>query len=206
MRPVVITHPNALEGETIAVNALFEAGLAVLHLRKPAFREEELESFIKQISPQYREKIVLHTHLHLVEKYGLKGVHFTGYNRSHWDEYLAKEVGVSRSLHQLEEFSGVSERYSYVFLSPIFPSISKEGYVPRLSHATISDFLLKPRPMPVLCLGGVTPGNASQAKQMGFDGVAVLGYIWEAFKDDAQTAGVITRYKKICEQWEKAVQ
>jgi thiamine-phosphate pyrophosphorylase len=65
-------------------------------------------------------------------------------------------------------------------VSPIFPSISKPGY----EKAFDFDFLKTKLSDNKLCnkvfaLGGIVPDRIQTCHQLGFHGVAVLGYFWE---------------------------
>jgi thiamine-phosphate pyrophosphorylase len=68
----------------------------------------------------------------------------------------------------------------------MFPSLSKPGYGPgeRFSHPGIFGLLASrtsaERRTAVLALGGITVETAPRALALGFDGVAVLGAIWQA--------------------------
>lgn len=66
----------------------------------------------------------------------------------------------------------------YVTLSPIFDSISKEGYNSKFNKKDLI-FLDKNGSSvvttKVVALGGVTPERVDIVRQLGFDGFAVLG-------------------------------
>ncbi|KAF5841151.1 thiamine phosphate synthase superfamily [Dunaliella salina] len=91
----------------------------------------------------------------------------------------------STSLHSLEDLQGGKARYGaldYAFLSPIFDSISKKGYAAAKFDPVQLRTLLQEhgKQLPVIALGGISAENCLQALDMGFQGVAVLGSIWEA--------------------------
>jgi thiamine-phosphate pyrophosphorylase len=69
--------------------------------------------------------------------------------------------------------------YDYIFLSPVFDSISKNYHKSSFENGEIEN-VLKSRKQNIYALGGITPENAEKAFRMGFDGVGVLGYIWES--------------------------
>lgn len=86
----------------------------------------------------------------------------------------------SSSLHTLEDLVRDWQNLDYAFLSPIFDSISKDGY-------TAADFprkevmaALQQAQMPVYALGGITPDRLQQVQELGFAGVGVLGAVWGA--------------------------
>lgn len=69
--------------------------------------------------------------------------------------------------------------YDYVFLSPIFDSISKEGYNHAFSNRDLEDAsqsgIINNK---VIALGGVIPEYIPQLKAWNFGGCAFLGGIW----------------------------
>lgn len=83
----------------------------------------------------------------------------------------------STSLHSLEDV--VQDwNLDYAFLSPIFDSISKEGYsAAGFDMAELAN-ALGSATMPVYALGGITPERLPAVRQMGFAGVGILGGVW----------------------------
>lgn len=80
MNIVVITNELFFEGEDKAINALFEAGLERLHLRKPHASANECEHLIQSISSKWYGRISLHDHFGLAKKYGIGGLHLNSRN------------------------------------------------------------------------------------------------------------------------------
>src|SRR5690606_18938647 len=85
---------------------------------------------------------------------------------------------ISTSLHNPEELGQLSHCFDYALLGPVFDSISKEGYCSRLPV----NFRLNKYSFPgkVIALGGIRGKNLNSALEMGFDGAAVLGNIWQS--------------------------
>jgi thiamine-phosphate pyrophosphorylase len=72
------------------------------------------------------------------------------------------------------------QNLDYAFLSPIFDSISKEGYAAAgFDSAELAQVLCK-APMPVYALGGITPERLPAVRDMGFAGAGILGAVWAA--------------------------
>ena len=173
---IVITAPGPMPGEVETVNRLFEAGLHVLHLRKPGWGREEVERFARGVEPRFRERVVVHGHRELVREYGLRGVHLP--LKEVVEHGVEDGLQVSVSCHSMEEVRALPGGVAYAFLSPVFDSVSKPGYRGAFEEEELRAFL-RETPVPVVALGGVTAENAARCRWMGFDGVAVLGYIWE---------------------------
>ena len=173
MKVIVITSPEKVKDETVVCNLLFAQGLEILHLRKPGADASTYENFIQRIELCYRHRIVLHDHYELATQYHLRGIHLKSGQAALYKEHA--DMKISISCHRVEEIKALPFHAEYCFLSPIFDSISKQGYqshfkeLPDLSGINI----------PVVALGGIIPEKIDLCREAGFSGVAALGYIWE---------------------------
>lgn len=185
---IVITLPTFIEHEAEAIVALFEQrGIDYLHLRKPEADEKDVEDLLKKIPARYYPLITMHDFHALAEKYHLGGIHLTG---RHPDVPETWQGRVSTSCHSIEELSlrkaegyiikGEKRAFAYLSLSPIFDSISKQGY-----HAAFSMGQLDAAKQQgiidqqVLALGGVTFSRLQEVSAMGFGGGMILGDAWK---------------------------
>ena len=125
MKLITITQPAFFEGEAEAITSLFDAGLEILHLRKPGASYEDMEQLLNRLPPEYLKRIVTHEHFQLASFRNLKGIHLNGRNPTAPAGFTGH---ISRSCHSLEEVAKYKATCDYVFLSPIYDSISKEGY------------------------------------------------------------------------------
>lgn len=181
MKWITITSPEFLSGEAIFIDKLFSQGLDLLHLRKPEASLEAYKRLLLQIPKHWYSRIVLHEHFALAEKFGLHGIHLNRRCSQVPDSFRGS---ISCSCHTLEEVKKQKASKDYVFLSPIFDSISKVGY-----HAAFSPTLLKQAAIEnvidekVIALGGITANNISLVKEWHFGGVALLGDIWKRMSD-----------------------
>ena len=174
---IIITPPEDIPHEASIANRLFEEGISILHLRKPGADRESYIRYIEAISPKYRNRIVLHDHFELVQRFALKGIHLRREQAETFAE-TARYPHVSVSCHSFKEIDTLPFRPNYVFLSPVFDSISKPGYRSAFPLETLRAELPR-REVPIVALGGVTAENAATCWQAGFAGIALLGYIWE---------------------------
>lgn len=185
---VVITLPHIFEGEADVLNALFAEGLQCLHLRKTDASEAEVESLLRLVKPEYYSHITVHYHHGLAVRHSLGGVHLSGRTPGVPEGWQGR---VSRSCHSLAELADEPQRYDYSFLSPIFDSISKQGYNAAFSPEVLlqahRDDVLNDR---AIALGGVEPQNMKQLHSWGFGGAAVLGGLWSSTRID----DVLDRY------------
>ncbi|MBK0370997.1 thiamine phosphate synthase [Flavobacterium agrisoli] len=179
---IVITNPTSILNEIEIIHALFEEGLELLHIRKPEYSEVRMALFIQQIEKEFRKKLVLHSQHQIAELFGINHFYFTKNDRKNEipNKYLKSStipLTKSTSTHSIEEFNSLSTDYDYAFLSPVFPSISKENYFSKTdllkSIKNRTNFNTK-----LIALGGIEPKNTAQALENGFDNVALLGTIW----------------------------
>ena len=179
MKLIVITTPTYFVEEDKIITALFDEGLEVLHLRKPDTPPVYAERLLTLIPEKYHKRIVVHDHFYLKDEYHLKGIHLNNRNPIPPDGYSGH---ISASCHTLDEVAADKKICDYVFLSPIFDSISKEGYggafTPEEIREAAREGIIDKH---VMALGGVTDENLLRIKDFGFGGAAVLGALWSRF-------------------------
>ena len=186
-RLLLLTAPTALPDEPRLLAGLLALGPDGLHLRKPGWPAGQLEALIRALPARYYPRLVLHAHPHLVRAYRLGGLHLTGPQRTAAGRRSALLPGqtLSTSFHTLAEISRHRRRYDYVFLSPVFDSISKAGYASGFHLPAVQPVLraLAARPgyrPRVLALGGIDGRTLGAVRQAGFAGAAVLGAVWQS--------------------------
>ena len=214
MRIIVISAPDFLPGEAEAVTALLEAGAWRVHVRKPAAGSDSIARLLEHIPAALYSRISLHDHHELAARFGVGGVHLNSRNPSVPDGFGGM---VSRSCHSIAELSQYSSVCDYMFLSPIFDSISKSGYVSRFSLEEIRRRIVAGSDVAtarmdvmssdgncrsvdwgrVFALGGVCPDNVRLLEDVGFGGAAVLGYLWEPFRQDHDIAALSARFRRL---------
>jgi thiamine-phosphate pyrophosphorylase len=183
---VLLTAPTAQPNEPHVLTELLTQDLGRLHLRKPGWTAAQLEALIRALPPQFHARLVLHAYPELVRQYQLGGLHLTERARAaaRRRPILLPGQTLSTSFHSLAQISQHRRRYDYVFLSPIFDSLSKAGYASNFDLGDLQRALpaLAARPgyrPPVLALGGIEAQNISLVQQAGFAGAAVLGAVWQ---------------------------
>ena len=179
MKLILITRPTYFVEEDKIITTLSDEGLDYLHLRKPDTAPVYAERLLTLIPEKYRKRIVVHGHFYLKEEYNLKGIHLNHRNPIAPDNYTGQ---ISTSCHSLEEVKEKKNNFDYVFLSPVFDSISKQGYAaeytPEQIRQAAKDGIIDKR---VIALGGIDEDNILQVKDYGFGGAAILGGLWNKF-------------------------
>ena len=179
MKLIVISSEEQEINEILCLEQMFRAGLERFHLRKPGWSREEMREFISRIPNEFLNRVVLHDHYSLLNEFELKGAHFNARNKAEWHRVPAN-VLKSISCHSLKELVEINPNdFQDAFFSPVFPSLSKEGYAPIYSKEEIMSTVQSCH-IPVIALGGITPESLVQCEEMGFGGAAVLGYVWQA--------------------------
>lgn len=186
MQLVLISLPHAQAGEVSLATEMLAAGLARFHVRKPGWSRAELAAYLADIPAQYHSRLVLHSHHALVAELRLGGAHLTAAARTARDlPKLLSGQTLSTSFHTLDEIRQHRRRYDYVFLSPIFSSLSKVNYPAAFDLSEVAAVLKKlrnrrayaPR---VIALGGIESTRLAEVQQAGFGGAAVLGAVWQS--------------------------
>jgi len=193
---ILITNPQQVPNETEIINALFEEGLEVLHLRKPGFNEVQMREFISKIDQQFHSRIMIHSHYELLDLYSLKGLHFTEKTKHLLPDYDDVQCTKSMAVHELAELKSVRPTVGYILLSPLFPSVSKEGYSKQWDIGELKLKLAKTNSFSTVALGGITLKNIKTVKELRFQDFALLGSIWEPVKAGCSKEQVIDILKK----------
>lgn len=182
---ILLTAPNTITAEHQQVEMLFQAGLSRLHLRKPAFDGVAYRTWLVALPQLYRKQVILHHHHTLAFELGLGGIHLTEAHKAVHTATQLRELrkrcdlngmSLSAAIHDLDDLKQYGNYCDYVLVSPVFDSISKPNY--RANTALDTRPFLGKYTCQLIALGGITATTAPQAKAMGFDGVAALGYIW----------------------------
>lgn len=206
MELIVISGPGCFEGEAGLINGLFEAGLEVFHLRKPGADIADCARLLEAVSGCYRGRIALHQHHELARVFGMGRLHFTeAHRRSAGPEVfaeLSRDFVLSTSVHRMVDLMALRD-FDYAFMGPVFDSFSKPDYrgccsLQRDGGAKALQALalggmkqLAFRGMKVIALGGIGPGTIGIAKKLGFDGAAMLGWVWN------EPAKAIDHFKQV---------
>ncbi|MCX6218820.1 thiamine phosphate synthase [Spirosoma sp.] len=167
--------PQSLDIPTI--QALLTGGLDFLYWRAPAD-----SAGLTQLSAGFQSSVLLPA---------TKGSDVPASFRWHLkdtDRQAATFIAgfpFSTSVHALSEWPKLAGQVDMVFYSPLFPSISKPGYGPSSSLEIIgqevSAIRQRHKDLPRLIgLGGIQAENVALVRRAGFDGVALMGALWQA--------------------------
>lgn len=175
MRLIAITTPKVTDDDASIIERLLDRGIDIIHLRKPESTIDECRKLLTKLTAEQRSKIVIHDYPELYSEFSLRGVHI---NRNITSLPIGYNGSISRSCHTFEEVLRYKEECDYLFLSPIFDSISKRGYKSRFSDEVLRrasvEGLIDSK---VIALGGVTLDKIPYLRSLNFGGVAMMGAI-----------------------------
>ncbi len=186
MKYIVLTPPDDIPNEINRIHSLFnDDNLQILHLHKPNYNLNDLKNYIKKINAQYHSRIVLHAYPQFLSEqhplnelsFKLKGIHLPERVRQERMPLPSNFKVISTSFHELDVLINNAENYEYVFLSPIFNSISKKGYNAAFDMDELKAGLAKSNHA-VIALGGMDKDKQEVISELGFAGMGVLGSVW----------------------------
>jgi len=182
---IVFTVPDFFLDEEKIISELFANNLEILHLRKPNFNIENLKKIIEKIPKEFHNRIVIHNHFELLEDFDLKGIHLTEQQKNNFQNLKQHQKNhkiISTSCHSIDDIAINKNFYEYVFLSPIFDSISKQNYHSKFSTAELLEAKnQKIIDEKIIALGGINLNNIRTIIDFGFGGVGILGALWSKF-------------------------
>ena len=176
MKIIAITTPKVSDDDASIIGHLLDRGIDIIHLRKPESKVSECRKILAALTAEQRSKIVIHDYPELYFEFSLKGIHI---NRNVTTPPEGYRGFKSRSCHTLEEVTEYKDFYDYLFLSPIFDSISKVGYKSAFSLDELAQAskagIIDER---VIALGGVTLEKIPILEALNFGGVAMMGAVY----------------------------
>jgi thiamine-phosphate pyrophosphorylase len=205
MKIVVISQSKIIENEHKIIQDLFEAGLETFHVRKPRLRTKQLVEFLEKIPPQFHNRIIIHSHHNLANKYNLQGVHYTRLHleptfRNWWRE---KKLGfIKRKLIKTSSHNKLATLYDendiefdYVFLSPIFDSITgkyQSGFYEDAIKAAVQKTGRK-----IVARGGIDITRIEKVNELGLHGIALYSCLWNSEQPVEEFIKIIRRCKEL---------
>lgn len=193
---ILIAPENDISNEIEILDTLFREGLEYYHLRKPNKSKEEYLQYLNQIDTAFHSKIVLHYYHELIHEFNLKGIHFQEQKRKdvleigadYLSNFNLKGKTISSSFHEPKELESCKIKFDYNLLSPVFSSISKQGYQGRGFDVNHVD-------KPIIGMGGVNKETIPKVLDLGYNGIGVLGGVWNAKNPIESFKGIRDQYK-----------
>lgn len=179
MKTIVITAEKPIKNEFKYIEAILDEGIDNIQIRKPLTSDNDIRLLLDNINEEYHSKLILNGKFSLLDIYkNIGGIHTNSRNNIIPQNFRGIK---GYSCHSLKEIESKKEIFDYMFLSPIYDSISKEGYKANFSFTELNNAaergLISEK---VYALGGITPDKIPQIEELGFGGVVFMGYIWNS--------------------------
>ena len=186
MQLILISPDKDIPGEIGMLISMFKSGLQRYHLRKPGFTIDQYTACLKSIPLEFHQRIVITDFFELSNQFGIGGMHFNAHvrnaNKSPELQAVSHTFTISTSFHSWQEIMDNHLPFDYVFISPVFNSISKPGYQGQVKLNDLRKVKqvigFKASCPAIIGLGGVDQANIHFLADNGFDGAAVLGAVW----------------------------
>lgn len=206
MKLIVVSNSTMMENEAKVLTQFFEMGLETLHLRKPRLSTKKTKDLLNSIPEKYHNRIVLHSHHNLARKFNVKGIHLTKIHKkkkfqTKLNIWLIRakrpNITISTSYSTIGDILELEYHYnySYVFLSPIFDSLTSRF------QGAFTDFSLKSAlaksKLKVIARGGVDFSNIEKAKEIGFAGVALNSNLWKSPKPIDEFNKMVEKFQEL---------
>jgi thiamine-phosphate pyrophosphorylase len=206
MKLIIISSSHLIENETQLVTKFFEAGLETFHLRKHRLSAKKTMAFIDKIPVHFHDRIIIHSQHWLAWKYNLKGVHLT---KSHKQKkvrtwlllkllkFKKQNIFVTTSYSNIGQLFETNRRYNYnyVFLSPIFDSLSSKFQGGFTSHSLKS--AIEKTELNVVARGGVDASSIEKGNAIGFKGMAFYSSIWKKTDPFAEFNNIVEKFEEL---------
>ncbi|WP_143961132.1 thiamine phosphate synthase [Litoribacter populi] len=183
MKIILFSSPTPLSKEADLIRSYLDCGIEYFHLKKPLLPENALLRLIELIGDEHREKIALHSHHHIARPLGIKRLHFPEILRDNtpaedFENLLDQGFHLTTSVHSFGTLENLPNHFHYVFMGPIFPSISKKGYGAPFEASKWNQ--VKEVNTPLIAIGGLNKEKLPIIKDLGFSGAALLGSVWKS--------------------------
>jgi thiamine-phosphate pyrophosphorylase len=166
------------------LTASFAAGCRWASVREKDLAREEQIALAKRllaIARDWDARLTLHGSPVLAQDAALDGVHLSaGANASVAREMLGLGALIGISVHKAEEAEKLDPKLvDYAIAGPAYASASKPEHGPVLGMLGI-DEIAEATSVPIIAIGGITPGAVAEMHVAGAVGVAVMGSIMRA--------------------------
>jgi len=198
----VVTLPEGLAGEREALSMLCREDDITIHLRRDDPRA--LARMAHEAcggDAGLLDRLTLHHAPSLAERYGFGGTH-----RRFSERGCGCHGRLSVSCHSFDEARTVlyEGRADYLFLSPLFDSRSKKGYMSAFTPGEIEAFMKSlscGERRKVVALGGVDASNMALCRKWGFGGAAMIGSVWSVRDGRIDPEATVSNYKELVNKW-----
>ena len=171
MKLVIMTQQAFFVEEDKILSALFDEGMADLHLRKPGAEPMMAERLLSLLPETTYGKITVHDHYYLKNEYRLAGIHIDSADAPPKD-YRGK---VGRTCSTADALAAAKKTADYVFFCAKPAAAGTD--TDELNKAVRRGLIDKH----VYAAWGISLEDIREAKELGFGGVVVCEDLWNKF-------------------------
>jgi thiamine-phosphate pyrophosphorylase len=167
------------------LNNLFAAGLDFLYLRTNAAKGIAWSQMLNDLGPENKGKVMVPAYAWKEAGTEQAILHLKEADRKGNPPPMFQPNRVySTSVHHLPDVLDLPPCFRYVFYSPVFESISKPGYSPKIDLLAVQRILDRLKrskgQLPIIIgLGGIHADNVKQVRDSGLNGAALMGALWQ---------------------------
>lgn len=175
---IVITPEAIVVDEARILTSILEMDDSLrVHLRHPQASDADISAIVDDIPRRLWSRISIHGHNTVAATHIGIGVHLSSAALAEGGALPSCAI-LSGSCHTAAEVAVAPAALSYLTLSPVFDSISKQGYAAAVNPSDpFVRLCLSARR--IIALGGMTPEHIAEVAAAGFAGAAFLGYVWK---------------------------
>lgn len=191
-----MTGPTYFVEEDKILTALFDEGMDILHVNKPALDLTYAERLLSLLPKNRLDRISVHQHYFLKREFDLRGIHIDRPEDAVPEGYRKH---ITRSTSNIDDLKAMKKQCDYVMLHSLFDSLHdgvRASLTEEEMRAARKAGLIDKH---VYALGGMSLESIPYAKDLGFGGVVICGDLWNRFsiQHEVNFRGLIEHFKKL---------
>jgi len=164
------------------VEAALQGGVKAVQLREKDLSATDLLPLaqeLRDLTRRYAARLLLNDHIDLALAVQADGVHLGGHSKP--TDVVRKLIGpdllIGVSTHIKSEVNLAAEQGAdFVTFGPVYATPSKAAFGPPQGLKALAD-ACRDSILPVFALGGITPTRATEAREAGASGIALISAI-----------------------------
>jgi thiamine-phosphate pyrophosphorylase len=165
-----------------AIESALQGGIKAVQLREKDLSAAELLPLaqeLRELTRRYDARLLLNDHIDLALAVQADGVHLGGHSQP--TEIVRERIGtdllIGVSTHSNAEIvSAAKQGADFVTFGPVYATPSKASFGPPQGLNALSE-ACRISPLPVFALGGISASRATEVRQTGASGIALISAI-----------------------------
>ena len=191
---LVTDRKQAARSLTGILGDAFAAGCRWASLREkdlPAEEQVQLARDLLALARRFGARLTLHGDPNLALAASVDGVHLpAGGDVAAARAVLGPQKLIGISIHSAAEARMLDRTIDYAVLGPVHATVSKPGYGPALGVEGVR-LIAGATPVPIIAIGGITPGRVGNVMSAGAAGIAVMGSVMRALDPGAEVRALL---------------